>query len=506
MSSVSTGTGNIYDLCVSENLRQRPDAPAVVLGGQRWSYAELHRRCRLRAQTLEQAGIAASSVVGLACEDATELAVSALALAWIGSSILIMPRVLSREQREAWMALAGARVLVSDHSPDEVGPHCRCVQVALADEVDAVLDDRPSATVRDDHHLLLIGGSGSTGAQKLIVVTHGQLHHRLDAMIASLALSDADLAVSAFSLEYASGLHALLAILAAGGAFVIDWPDRDAVDSARRLRASVMIATAVHVEQFLAQALARGHPPWVFPDLRVLAVGGATVSDALRARMIKRLTSNLYVAWGSNECWYATVATPAMVASTPGTIGVAVPGSRVEVVSKDGTPVRPGGVGELRVASGSLATGYLGTDDAANATLRDGVFQSGDLGRLLDDGQIVFLGRKDNMMILNGVNIHPAEIERAAYAFQGVAEAFAFPMRHPVHQDIPCCAVAPVHPEEPFDLEALAEHLTQTLGFRRPRMTFLFDVLPRTAYGKISRREVTQSIRAGKARRSVHSP
>ena len=494
-------TGNFYDFCVRRHVLERPDAPAVIAGKVTLSYAQLHTLCLRRMRTLERHGCGPESVPCLLFENPLELAVTALALTRMGCPLFVVQKSLPERQRDAWMQLAHSRTVLSDSPLDWVkAGEQTFLQVSLAQEAGTPAEDGPGPEIPEDRCLLLIGGSGSTGDAKLIAVTQAQLRHRLIDMIETLTLKPDDLMLSAFALEYASGVHLFLSTLASGACSVIRVPDRDIVGWMQRNRVGVMVAGSVHIEQMLK--LAEGRPAPVLPDLRVLALGGSTVSDALRKRIADRLTENLYVIWGSNEVWYATVATPPMVRAKAGTIGRATNRSRVEVVGPDGTLVGVDEVGELRVSSPSVANGYVGADATANKAFRDGWFYPGDLGRLLDDGQIAFLGRKDNLMIMDGVNIHPAEIERCALEYPGVGEAFAFPFRHPVHQDVPCCAVSPAA-ESSCDLEGLGRYLARELGGRRPRVLYLFDSLPRSAQGKIVRKEITQLVMARSERQSL---
>jgi acyl-coenzyme A synthetase/AMP-(fatty) acid ligase len=101
---------------------------------------------------------------------------------------------------------------------------------------------------------------------------------------------------------------------------------------------------------------------------------------------------------------------------------------------------------------------------------------------------LVFGGRADDMMILNSINIFPAEIEKVAEGFPGVIECAAFPMRSPVHGDIPMLAVVGA---DGCDLKALMTYCRERLGIRAPRKVIGLPEIPRNPQGKVVRRELS---------------
>ncbi len=112
-------------------------------------------------------------------------------------------------------------------------------------------------------------------------------------------------------------------------------------------------------------------------------------------------------------------------------------------------------------------------------------FRTGDLGHLASDGQLVFDGRADNMIICNGVNVSPLEIEQALLSFPDILEAVAFGVEHQGQHFMPACAIVP-RQADLLETRALMRHLQGLLGFRVPRQILVLNQLPRTAHGKVS--------------------
>jgi acyl-CoA synthetase (AMP-forming)/AMP-acid ligase II len=103
------------------------------------------------------------------------------------------------------------------------------------------------------------------------------------------------------------------------------------------------------------------------------------------------------------------------------------------------------------------------------------------------NGCLVFSGRSDDMMIFDGMNIYPAEIESALLEHPAVCEAASFPLKHERFQDVPVAAVVL---RMPADLEDLEKHCARVLGVKRPRMIRVLDSFPVNAMGKTLKRDL----------------
>lgn len=500
---------DVYRLSVSRHLPQRADRPALSWGARTLSYAELDRAVHRHAGWLCDVEPTRSACIGLVFDTQASLALSLLALARLRRPFLVIPRTTPPRQAAQWCARAGIEWVLTDR------PN-RCAGLPMAvrypdDLTDGLTGPWPreltAAAIRDaapEDLFTVIGGSGSTGRSKLIPVSQAQMCERILDTAESLQLSDDDHSVGLIHLEFASAQHRLLAALCAGGRVTLSVSRRnDWLRQLQACRATVVSAGVIHVEALLRSAASLPAP--ALPDVRALTMAGSTVPDALRARVLDRLTPNPWVVYGSNECWYATVATPAMVRAVPGTIGVASSRSDVRIANAAGGPAPAGEIGRIAVRSASIPAAYLDGTPEENSALSNGYFDTGDLGRQEPGGQIIYLGRADNLMICNGVNVYPIEIEQCALAYPGVAQAAAFPMQHPVHQNVPLCAVA-FSTTAPRDTAGLLRHLSEELGFLAPVGLYVFDELPLISHGKPSVREIVRRINADRMEPILRTP
>jgi acyl-coenzyme A synthetase/AMP-(fatty) acid ligase len=494
-------SASFHDWCVRDDTERRASRPALRFEGGELTFAQFDAKVRAREATLLAKGISPGCVAALRFASQFELALTSLALMSIGAPFIAIPRSLTPQQADHWIAESKSAVLLTDGSAGD-GESMRTEVLSAAADAVAAGAAPTHPPVQDGDVVMIIGGSGSTGRSKLIPVTQAQMRNRVLDTIETLALTEADRSFGLVHLEYASAMHRLLAVLKSGGCMILqEVRIAQAAEFIASEGATVVSSTAVHAEQLTRHARSQpGHKP-LLPKVRLMTIAGSTVSEPLRRAVMETLTPNLWVGYGTNECWYATAASPGMIRSTPGTIGKASSRSQLRLVDESGHEVPAGEVGLIEIRSDSVSPGYLDNRLPENRAFRDGWFRPGDLGRGMPDGQVVFCGRADNMMIYNGINIFPVEIENCVLAFPGVAEAVAFPARHPVFQDVPLCAFS-LDPGSGAEVAALTAHVKSRLGFRAPRALIRFPKLPRTAQGKIDVREVARRVAAMQDRKT----
>jgi len=494
-----TGDRNVsFDLI--DQARAAPSRDALLLRGQAINYRQLDALAWGSARWLRAHGVQRGQVVALSFDDEVVMALAMLGLTRIGATLMAVPRSATASQREAWTRAAGAAVLLGDHpanvASDTALPTLRMDRSSCKPgAVDAaLLDDAPAAPI------MIRVGSGSTGRPKLMPITHAQFAQRIVQLNAAYANTAEDAILCLPHMEYATPHQRLHGMLAIGGALIV--PDRalphplETLSSRSRARLSTVQATVVHVEHMLLAASAAERE--MLQRLRVLTVGSSTVGPELRERVRAGLSPALHVNYGTNESGTIALLRPGADVGSPGSVGTPIEGVRVDVVDGAGQVLPTGGVGLVRIRSPGLIDGYLDDHEASAAAFRDGAFLPGDRGAFTKEGGLVLHGRADAMMILNGVNIHPVEIEQCLLAHPQVRDAAAMPVSHPVHQDLPICAVA-LHEGATVGAEALLAHARERMGFRGPRRVLILDAIPRNEQGKLVRADLVRRVVAALA-------
>lgn len=474
---------------LSRQANVTPDAVAVHFPGGAWTFARFDLTVWQVATLLKRNDINRGDVVALSFKSELNLLATLLAVARIGAIAFSLPRHAPKHFRMEMAARAQVSAFATDTETGDADQPRLLIDTHVLEGFQVDPDVRE---IVNHAPWLIISGSGSTGHPKLFAVTHEQFLARTRLAAAMLGLSASDRLASLSHSDFTSPKERYLAALFAGAAVVLfDRSRNDVPALIRDQGVTVLDATVFHVEQMLVRlpAKARRH----LGDLRALQLSASTVSDGLRRRIVEQLTPALYVRYGTNETGPLASVGPAEVLNVPGSVGHPPDGVRIDIADADDQPLQVGAKGLIRVQTPGLIDRYLRDDEATALAFRGGWFYPGDLGSITTNGQLVFHGRADHMMIMNGVNIYPAEIERVISGHPAVSDTASVPLRSALHQDIPICAVT-LRPGFSTSENQLLDYACRHLGSHAPRNLFVLGHIPRNEQGKLIRPLLLQSL------------
>src|SRR5262249_9968013 len=201
-------------------------------------------------------------------------------------------------------------------------------------------------------------------------------------------------------------------------------------------RATLFFLVPTQVERLLA--LPRAAADW--SSVRAIVVAGAPFAPATKRAFLDWIgPGRLWEFYGSSEAGTITVAPPEAQPGEPGFGGVPPAGVDIRLAHVDAR-----GVGQVFVRSPSVMRGYLGPEAGE---WRDGYFGTGDLARWDGRGGLILVDRMHDTIITGGVNVYPAEVERALMEHPGVSAAVVVGVSHPEWGEEVCAAVAADVPE-----------------------------------------------------------
>lgn len=498
-SSDSLREGNISEI-VSSHAAHSPDSIAIITPILELTYRELNRQVERYSDLLAERGVRAEDRVALIVSDERIFLLSMLAAARLAAAALPIPRSSTPSQRSEWIRRASVSFVVSDLAVglNGSGGQTHIDTQWLEFATPAAVREKGLGTGFDPSQAIfaIVVGSGSTGQQKLIPITHAQMRSRAERLRSSLEVSPQDRLASLSHLEYAAGFHRLLCALYSGASFVVlESPRSQWREWRSRYGLTILAATASHVQQMLNALPETDHPNELPLDGTKLTLSSSVVTQELRESVLMRLSKDLNVNYGTNETWSVTVAKPSDLLQHDGTVGRPLPGVRVRIVDEELRPLPKGQVGLIAIQSDQVIAGYMDDEEASRQAFRDGWFIPGDLGRFTDDGQVIYCGRSDNLMIFNGIKIYPIEIEQCLMSHPEVLDVFAMPMRHPIHQDVPVAFVV-LRAHASSTGEELRQYAASVLGAKRPRRVFVVDEIPRNPQGKPIKAELEKLLPA----------
>ena len=177
-----------------------------------------------------------------------------------------------------------------------------------------------------------------------------------------------------------------------------------------------------------------------------------------------------------------------------GTCGVARTGIQIEIQDDSGRALPAYENGEICVIGPAVFNGYYRNDAANEAAFRNGWFRTGDIGHFDDAGFLYITGRASDMFISGGSNIYPLEIEEKLVACPSVVEACVVGMDDEKWGEIGVAALV-LEPGAVLDVPALKATLAERLaGYKIPKRFEVFDALPKSGYGKVTKALVRDAL------------
>ncbi|MEV6288694.1 AMP-binding protein [Kribbella sp. NPDC051770] len=253
-------------------------------------------------------------------------------------------------------------------------------------------------------------------------------------------------------------------------------------------RAGAVVAVPVMLQRLLdlgPTELAR----YDVSSLRAVVSGASALPPSLADRFITTFGPVLCDAYGSSEIGIATIASSADLVAAPGTVGRPCLGSSVRILDPDDRPRKAGETGRIFAGGGLVFGGY---SDGSTKTVVDGRMSTGDLGHLDARGRLFVDGREDDMIVSGGENVYPGEVEDCLLTHPAVRDAAVIGV--PDEEFGQRLVAYVVLDDSDAGADELIEHVRANLArYKAPREVIVVQDLPRTATGKVLKRELPET-------------
>ncbi|MCN9241138.1 long-chain fatty acid--CoA ligase [Streptomyces sp. RY43-2] len=496
---------------IARNARHQGDTVAVRYEGGDLTYARLDDRSARLATVLAQGGVADGDRVAYLGLNSGAFLVTMLAAFRLGAVFVPVNYRLAEPELERVLHGSGATVVVCEEghreSVERVRERTHLTRFLLVDDdpeaptpgaagwepwsplLETALPTPALAVKHADDAAILMFTSGTTGAPKGVVLTHGNAWWNAVNVELRLDTRRGDVTYAAAPLFHIGALNSfVLRTLVRGGTVVVRraFDPQTCLDDVVTHRVNSMFG----VPQMFG-ALAR--VPGVFEQdlshLRAVVVAGAPVPPSL----IEQYAAHgvlLQQAWGLTETApFATHLPAERTLDKIGSAGIPMPFTEVRVVDTvTQEPLKPGEPGEIVVRGPNVTAGYWNNPEATRAAFDDeGWFHSGDIGHLDEDGFLYIVDRLKDMIISGGENVYPAEVERVLAAMPGVHDVAVVGVPDEQWGETVAAVVTVADPEA-ITLEDIRAYAAGQLArYKLPRRLTLVPALPRNTSGKLDK-------------------
>ena len=432
----------IHDM-VAATSRRSPDAIAVWFEAhdgtyRELTYAELDRRADKLAHRLQGLGVGAGSIVAVLLDRCDDLVVALLGVLKAGGAF--MPIDPAQPTNRIASVLAGAPevgVCLTHHRHLQHLHDFAGHRLSLDQPTDPTARDAAPAVadVTSSSPAYVVFTSGSTGAPKGAVNTHGGLRNYLLWMADTYRVTSDDRVLHHTPVTFDASLAEIFLPLVLGARLVIARPDgHKDVGYLVRTIAEQSVTQVVHVVPSILRAMLAEPAITQCAALRRVSCGGEVLPYEVVQRFWATLDADLWNEYGPAEAAITTTAfhCERAAAGPPVPIGRPIANVTTHIVDAYQRPVPVGVPGELLIGGAGVGRGYLNQPDATAARFIAAPFaadpdrllyRTGDLARYLPNGTIEYLGRLDDQVEIHGVRIEPSEVEAALDKHPGVRES-----------------------------------------------------------------------------------
>lgn len=499
-----------------------PDKIALVVGEQRYTYRELNSQADRLAHALAGIGVRRGDRVAVCLENSAEAVVSIFAiLKAAGVFVMINPSTkidklvyVLNNCRAAAIVCQPIRVKELDSHAEQLPqtkvavftrapavPHqprarIRLVSFAESIEKETSRSSRLCKQNIDIDLAALIYTSGSTGHPKGVMLTHLNMVSAATSITTYLENRQDDIILNVLPLAFDYGLYQVLMGFKIGGTVVLERSFAYPHAVLEKIKQEKVTGFPI-VPTIAALLLQMDLGKYDFSSLRYLT----NTAAALPTEHIARLRTSfprakLFSMYGLTECKRVSYLPPDQLDLRPGSVGKGMPNEEVYIVDDKGNRVGPGVVGQLVVRGSNVMKGYWEMPEATASALKPGplpdehVLYTGDLFKMDEEGFLYFVGRMDDIIKSRGEKVGPKEVENVLSSLEGVAEAVVVGVPD---QILGQAVKAFIQVKEGMSLteKDVLRHCSRHLeDFMIPKIVEFRALLPKTANGKINKREL----------------
>ncbi|HEX6256747.1 MAG TPA: AMP-binding protein [Euzebyales bacterium] len=494
---------------IFEHADARADKPALIDGpsGRTITYGELTRGVEALAAGLAARGLEPGGVVGIFSPNLPEYALAFHGIARAGGTVTTVNPTATTKELTRQLSDADARFLLTAppfvETARQAADEAEVETVFVFGEADGatpfseLMGDPSSAPDVDidaaEDLVVLPFSSGTTGLPKGVMLTHRNLVANVLQSEALLETSADDVVIGVLPFFHIYGMTVIMNLALRNGATVVTMPRFD-LQQFLELHAEHEITQCYAVPPIV---LALAKQPVVddydLSSVRFVMSGAAPLSADLAEAAAERLGCTVLQGYGLTETSPVTHVNP-IERNKPGTVGVLLPSTEARIVDLDSDEeVAAGDRGELCVRGPQIMKGYLNNQSATDAMIDpDGWLHTGDIAVVDDEGYFSIVDRVKELIKYKGFQVPPAELEALLLEHPDISDAAVVGRPDEEAGEIPVAFVVADGLEPDAVLAWVAERVAP---YKKLRGIEMVDEIPKSASGKILRRELIERMR-----------
>ena len=510
---------------VDRNARKYPEKTAVIFGPHRFTFAQFRERVNRLANALLGLGLTKGDRLAVLAENCHQYMEIFFAAAKAGLAVVPLnyrllggelAHIVNHAQAKLFIFQAGYTDLIKSITPDldSVNDYvCLGKRGEVYQDYEGWLASYSSADpgieVSEEDMICIMYTSGTTGRPKGAMMTQSNwLAHTVN-MIIELKISFPDRTLHIIPFFHIASTWPMLTHFYMGGTNVIleSFEPKTVLQSFEQQRITTCNSVPSMIIQLLESDELSRHD---YRRLKWLGYGASPMPVEVLKKAIAAFGPKLLQVYGLTEANPLLTLLPVEEHIVEGeerlvrrlaSCGREIINLDVRVVDDSGVAVKPGQVGEIIARGDSIIREYWRMPEETKQTIRDGWLYSGDLATVDEGGYIYIVDRKKDIIISGGENISSREVEEAIYCHPAVLEAAVIAVPDDQLVEAVKAVVVLKRDQHASQEEIIALCRQKLAGYKRPRSVDFLDSLPKSASGKILKRELRERYWKDQARR-----
>jgi len=469
---------------------------ALFWGDREFSYAEiLAQSQKVAAHLQNQFGVKPGDRVALWLKNCPEFIPCVFGILQAGGVVVPINNFLKPAEVAYILNDGGIAVMITDA---DLGAHSAELKAARPsinffgiEEITSLATpaSEPQLPFSSEKDLaVIIYTSGTTGKPKGAMLSHGNLLHNVEScrLVLSMVEEDSFAVILPLFHTYMMTVGIFLPFTVGGSIVLVKslHPPRAMLQEIFSRRATILPAVPSFYRMILGAQLPTPQP------IRIFISGSAPLPMQTLKEFEEKFKVPLIEGYGLSEASPVVSKNPLRGAHKAGSIGIPIPNVEMSVQDESGKMLGVNETGEICVRGGNVMMGYWNQPEETKKAMRSDWLLTGDVGHRDVDGYYYITDRKKDMLIVNGINVYPREIEEVIYHFPGVKEAAVIGVPDARRGEQPVAFVAAAEGQT-LDEKVLLEFIRAKLAdYKVPRQIIILPALPKNATGKILKTEL----------------
>ena len=498
-------------LCLKETAKKFPDKTAIYFNEDRLTFKQLDDSAGKFASALSKSGVSMGNRVGALLRNCPAYIIAVYGILRNGSILVPINTFLTPSEIQFILDDSKIKCLITSKEFLPVLQGIRSglpylEKVIAVDIEENITEDVYSAKVLmksqpreysqdnldEDIEAVFFYTSGTTGIPKAAMLTHKNLISDINSSKKAISITPDDSFLLALPIFHSFCMTVNVLLPVYNGSSIV------MVESVRSfenlLKAIITCKPTIFagVPQIFSALTAKPLSPEIIKNipLRLCISGSAPLAEKTLNSFQEKFGIPLVEGYGLSEAAPVVSLNPLDKERKPNSVGLPLPDIDVKIIGDDGTELPPNEAGEILIRGNNVMKGYYNRPEETDIAIRDGWLYTGDIGYKDKDGYIYIIDRKKDLIISKGMKIYPREIEALLYQYPKVEDAAVISRKDERKNESPLAFIVLKENETATSREILDFLKSKIAGYKIPREIIFVKDLPKTATGKILKREL----------------